>query len=287
MITYKIILLLFILLITFNKSFADEIVDENLIELDYKKTERYYDAVFTTNSFYVITIYFDYVETPIEHLFCNCNNLRIYQYDYNFKLLDKFEVERFDVDDFPQKFKLIKFNIENDTMVITGCFNDSEAENKIDFNHLFVIKFFQNREVFRYYEIRNESPLDQYYKRIHIYENNKHIYTLFKSENFTINKYNKNGEFLKKYILFDDSISTKFDVIGSITLKNICSINDKIYVFYSRKTKQDYRSDYFYNIYDEELNLLKEEKFLDSTYDQFNNGIKIFNLEDNNIMVFQ
>lgn len=283
---FKFIVYSYIILITFNLCFGDEIIDEKLVSLNYKKQERYLNAIFSENSFYVFTKYFDYANTPLNDTICWCSNINVTEYDYDFKILDEFKIESFVEDSIPYQISISKITKANDTLSIIGHIYNTATDFKKFKHHLFVLKYFQNKEIFRYFEIRDESFANQYDSPIYITTNYDYIYTIFKDYSTSLNKYDLNGRFIENSIIFDDSISNKTGKIGSLMLKNIHSINDRIFVFYSKMATENYKADYYYNVYDEEFNLLKEVKFLDSTYDLFNSGLKIFNIEDKSILIF-
>lgn len=270
---YKIIFLLFFFLSFSNLFASDKVVVEKtyniggqteLIEVTYSETE-----ILLLVKANIINSEKGLVPTFL-----------IYRFNYNFELIDIKPIKNITKDNSLYQFMPNKFFYKNDTLYFYGQFIDyNQFQYKFDY-HLCVLKFVDNVEVFRNYDFVDAPGASNQYnnENLTFTNNDKNIYVGYKLKNIHIRKYDINGNFIKYYTFFDDSVSSGISgKIGETYISNLSKVGDNIYLFNSRIRDESGKTDNYANVYDEDFNLINEIKYKENA-----NANEISNFEINN-----
>lgn len=280
----KSILILIILLILFNcelKPF-DKIEIHKLIQLP--QMNHFEDIAFSeTEIFVLISEYKSFDKHPY---FGKC--LKIQRLNFKFEVLDEFEIKNVEINDSIQQFLPNSFKVINDTLYLYAHFIDGGQSVLKSHHNLIILKFLENKEVYRNFEIINEGPLPSTYagskENLDFTKDEENIYVAFKGIQIAIRKYDIDGNYLETFIMIDDSISNNFNGYeGEIYVTGINKINDKIYLFLTELTSIKNQKDFYVYMYDEDLNLIEKKKYKEKTSQI---ELNCFDIDNKNLMLF-
>ncbi len=214
-------------------------------------------------------------------------NFQIKRFDYNLNFIDEIKIENIIKNDSLYQFLPNKFFINNDTLYLYTQFVYYEDDNyKSDYN-LAVLKFKDNKEIFRSYNFIYDK-----HKGSNIFNNDnlnltyddKYIYVAYKLRSTDLLIYDLKGNYINQIKIIDDSISNGLSgKEGEVYINHIKKEDDKLLVFYNKITEIYNKQDFYINVYDKDFNLLKEIKYKERTSLI---DIKDFNFEENKIFIF-
>lgn len=260
----------------------DKIETNKLIQLP--QMNHFEDIAFSeTEIFVLISEYKTFDKHPY---WGKC--LKIQRLNYDFQVLDEIDIENLEINDSIQQFLPNSFKVKNDTLYLYAHFIDGGQSILKSHHNLIILKFFENKEVYRNYEIISEGPLPSTYagskENMDFTKDEENIYVAFKGPEIVIRKYDIQGNYIETFTIIDDSVSNSFyGYEGEIYVTGIKKVNDKIYLFLTELTSIKNQKDFYVYIYDEDLNLIEKKKYKEKT-----SKIEIyyFDVEYKNIMVF-
>jgi hypothetical protein len=215
-------------------------------------------------------------------------SLKIQRLNYDFEVQSEIEIDNIEINDSIYHFLPNRFYINNDTLYFYGQFVDG-GQSTIKYGHnLIVLKFFDDKEVFRNYEIINDGFTPNTYsgskENLDFTKDEENIYVAFKSARIGIRKYDIDGNFINTTIVIDDSVSNYFyGYEGEVYVTGIDKINNKIYLFLTEFTNVKNKKDFYLYIYDEEFNLIEKKKYRENTSQI---DVHFFEVDNKNLMVF-
>ena len=214
-------------------------------------------------------------------------NFQIKRFDFNLNLKDEIQIENIIENDSLYQFLPNKFFINNDTLYLYAQFVYYEKDNYKNWYNLAVLKFKDNKEIFRNYNfIYGEHKGSSIFNNENLtltYDNN-YIYVAYKSTSIDLLIYDLKGNYINQIKIIDDSLSNGLSgKEGEVYINYIKKEDDKLLVFYNKITQVSKKQDFYINEYDENFNLLKETKYKERSSLL---EIKDFNFEDNKIFIF-
>lgn len=222
----------------------DKIETNKLIQLP--QMNHFEDIAFSeTDIFVLISNY----QTFDKHPYWG-KSYKIQKLNYDFEILNEIEIENVEFNDSIYQFLPNSLNVANDTLYLYAHFIDGGQSILKSHHNLMVLKFFENNEVNRNYEIISEGPLPSTYagskENLDFTKDEENIYVAFKSAQIAIRKYDINGNYLETFIMIDDSISNSFyGNEGELYVTGIKKVNDKIYLFLTELTSIKNQKDFY------------------------------------------
>jgi len=279
----KILILLIITLLSLNSLHSiDKITNSKIIELGNRA--QIYDIAFLNNKVLILSKYYKIIEGDAFY----STFFKIQEFDYNFNLIDEFEIDNISIDEKKYQYLPFKMEISNDTLGIIGHFIE-QGQDVLKYGHnLFVLKYFENKEVYRNFDFINDgfapSTYLGNYDNLNFTKDEENIYIAFKGPEIVVRKYDKFGNYLKTFTLIDDSISTNIEgKVGSKSVNSIHKVKDKIFLFLSELTNVKFKDKNIVNIYDENFNLIEEKEY---TENKSNIEVKSFDINGKHLLVF-
>lgn len=279
----KILILLLITLLSLNSLYSiDEITKSKIIELGNRA--QIYDVTFSDNKVLILSNYYNIIKGDAFY----STFFKIQEFDYHFNLIDEFEIDNISINEKKYQYLPFKMEIINDTLSIIGHFIE-QGQDVLKYGHnLFVLKYFENKEVYRYFDFINDGFATSTYlgnnDNLNFTKDEENIYVAFKGPEIVVRKYDKFGNYLKTFTLIDDSISTNIEgKIGSKTINSIHKVKDKIFLFLSELTNVKFKNKNIVNIYDENFNLIEEKEY---TENKSNIEVKSYGIKGKHLLVY-
>lgn len=282
----KLSLLLFFIFCYLNLYSFDQVVIKKDISLKNELSNDVLNNVqFTDSKIYVLTRFEKYIEGDL----FGTKVFKISEYDYNFNIVKEYNISNIVVNDIKYQFLPIKFEVNNDTIVLTAYFVE-QKQNIYKYGHnICVLKFYNSKEVFRNFETVNDSTSTHAnfnnYDLLNFSINYDRIYIAYNSIKKVVREYSRNGNYISTHIIMDDSISNQLDgKIGGVFINGISVFENNIYVFFSENLNTPNLFKNYVRVYDTNFNLLKTINYIKNMSIQ---EIKKFSLNNRYLFIVE